>query len=334
MKNFNNLDSMLLKNKLNPSTSAVESNTLAIFSKRIHEEESSFYSEKTRNIKCQRKLNKSKEESNFISSFQDTDEIDENLINNSKGMDKNLPIFLLDDNDDAKISQPKMSKMYNINTINYIQSDHQNIIFPGYNKEVFTELFDFIFNKAPTDKLHSNRCCSCTMRDLINVFFPKLWMQDILIEHYFKHLAKNCKNELIVIFDSYFFVNFEKNGFEKATNSIKGPTKNVFDRDKVIIPTHLEGNHWTFTMVKIKSRFIHFYDSLKTNVYESEISLLADYLDIAYNKHKKPEDEEKIQWTLYCENSPLQTNDYDCGIFTCTNTRYVLLRKLLEYTQE
>jgi len=61
MKNFNNFDTMLLKNKLNPSTSAVESNTVAIFSKRIYEKESSFYSETTRNIKCQRKLNRSEE---------------------------------------------------------------------------------------------------------------------------------------------------------------------------------------------------------------------------------------------------------------------------------
>uniref|UniRef100_A0A2S2P5R4 Uncharacterized protein n=1 Tax=Schizaphis graminum TaxID=13262 RepID=A0A2S2P5R4_SCHGA len=136
----------------------------------------------TRNIKYQRKLNRSEEESNSTLSFQDTDEINENFINNGKGINKNLPIYQIDDDDDnvyiksTKISQPKMSEMYNINVVNYIQLDHQNIIFPGYNKEVFTELFNFIFNKASINKLHSNHCCSCTMRDLINVFFPKLWM--------------------------------------------------------------------------------------------------------------------------------------------------------------
>ncbi|XP_026815956.1 uncharacterized protein LOC113555670 [Rhopalosiphum maidis] len=441
MKNFNSLDTMLLKNKLNPSTCAdestsleyhedeplyeiscvdesdtnkeVESNTVVIFSKRIHEEESSFYGETSRNIKRQRNLNRVEEESNSISSFnetdtddvlysiinienevlnheeeynmdrfvdynytseteraandkhvlmqvdnfindsQDTDEIDncindgqnmnekdKNVMNNVKGIDKNLPIFSVDDDDDdeyAEINKPKQSKIfeaYHLNVIHYIESDRQDIIFPGYSKEIFTELFNFITNKTITDKLHSDRCCSCTMGDLINVFFPKLWINDMLIEHYFRLLVKNCKDELIVSLDSLFIIIFKAKGFEVATNSIKGPIKNVLDCDKVIIPTHVQGNHWAFTLVEIKKLKITYYDSIKSSTYQNEMTSLVTYLNEAYDKHKKPGDKESVSWSLFYGDCPSQTNDYDCGVFACTNARHAVLGKKVKYTQE
>jgi Ulp1 family protease len=97
---------------------------------------------------------------------------------------------------------------------------------------------------------------------------------------------------------------------EKPTKSIKGTVKNIFNFDKLIIPTNLQDIHWTFTVVDMKKRTITLCDSnsIKVNFYESEICLLLDYLNEAYNIIRKP-----------CQfKSQLQNNNYDCGIFTCT----------------
>uniref|UniRef100_A0A2S2PUJ3 Sentrin-specific protease 1 n=1 Tax=Schizaphis graminum TaxID=13262 RepID=A0A2S2PUJ3_SCHGA len=110
--------------------------------------------------------------------------------------------------------------------------------------------------------------------------------------------------------------------------------KNVFAYDKLIIPTLLKGNHWTFTAVNIKSRSITLYDSLKSSFYEDQIHLLVEFLNEAYNKYEKPDVEQKLQWILNFGDSPLQYNTYDCGVFTCTNAKHVLLEKPLYYTQE
>jgi Ulp1 family protease len=75
-------------------------------------------------------------------------------------------------------------------------------------------------------------------------------------------------------------------------------------------------------------------NSLKANFYETEICLLLDYFKDAYNIIRKQYDE-PFQWKLYHGKSPLQNNNYDCGVFTCTNARHILwLGKPLYHTQE
>ncbi|XP_060845254.1 sentrin-specific protease 1-like [Rhopalosiphum padi] len=224
-------------------------------------------------------------------SATDTQDMDQQLI---------LEVIDLVSSDDENVvgtSLPKISEKMNLGRINYIQSDRQNIIFPG-------------------------------------VFNPHLWMSDCTMEHYFSLLAKSCTDQLILSLPPVFFKDLVRGGFDKATNSMTATIKNVYAYDKLITPTYLEGNHWTLTVVNIKSRTITLYDSIKSSIYEDQINLLVEFLIESYKKYEKPVDEEQLQWTLDFGDSPLQSNTSDCGVFTCTNARHVLLGKPLYYTQE
>ncbi|XP_026806988.1 sentrin-specific protease 1-like [Rhopalosiphum maidis] len=218
--------------------------------------------------------------------------------------------------------------------INYIQSDRQNIIFPGYNREVFTELINCISSKRKNDVLQCQHSSICTMKDLLYVFNPRTLMNDTLMEHYFRLLAKSCTNQLILSLEPFFFNCLLNCGFDKATKSIRATIKNVFAYDKLIIPTQLEGNHWIFIVVKIKSRIITLHDSLRTSFYEDQLFLLVEYLNEAYNKFENPDEEQQLQWKLNFGQSSSQNNTYDSGVFTCTNARHVLLGKPLYYIEE
>ncbi|XP_060845208.1 sentrin-specific protease 1-like [Rhopalosiphum padi] len=184
-------------------------------------------------------------------------------------------------------SLQEISEKMNLSRINYIQSDRQNIIFPG------------LFNGT-----------------------------------LFQSFSRNCIDQLILSLPPVFFKDLVRGGFDKATKSMGATIKNLFFYDKVITPTHLEGNHWTFTVVNIKSRSITLYDSIKSSIYEDQINLLVEFLNHAYLKYEKPVDDQRLEWSLNFGESPLQNNTSDCGVFTCTNARHVLLGKPLYYTQE
>ncbi|XP_060846927.1 sentrin-specific protease 2-like [Rhopalosiphum padi] len=259
-------------------------------------------------------------------------------------MDKNLHLEVidLDTDDDCDVeinsggtSIATVSEKINLNRITYIKSNRQNIIFPGYNTKIYTELVNYICSKQKTDLLHSSQCCDSKIEDLLYVFNPRTWLNDRMIDHYFTLLTKSVKDHSIMSLDPFFLNCFAIYGMEKATKSIKGTVKNIFNFDKVIIPTNLQDIHWTFTVVDMKKQTITLYDSnsKKVNFYESEICLLLDYLNDAYNFIRKPYDK-PFQWKLRHGRSPLQNNNYDCGIFTCTNARHVLLGKSLYYSQD
>ncbi|XP_060845207.1 sentrin-specific protease 1-like [Rhopalosiphum padi] len=239
-----------------------------------------------------------------------------------------------DDENVVGTSLPEISKKMNLSRINYIQSDRQNIIFPGYNREIFAKLVNYISNKQNNDQLQCHHSFYCTMGTLLRVFNPHLWMSDCTMEHYFSLLAKSCTDQLILSLPPVFFKDLVRGGFDKATNSMTATIKNVYAYDKLITPTYLEGNHWTLTVVNIKSRTITLYDSVKSSIYEDQINLLVEFLIESYKKYEKPVDEQQLQWTLDFGDSPLQSNTSDCGVFTCTNARHVLLGKPLYYTQE
>jgi Ulp1 family protease len=129
------------------------------------------------------------------------------------------------------------------------------------------------------------------MGNLFNVFSPHLWMPESIMEHYFRLLVKSCSDQLVLSLEPFLFNNLLSDGFNIATNSMK---KNVYTYDKVITTTHLEGNHWTLTVVNIKSRSITLYDSVKSSIYEDQINLLVEFLNDAYIKYEKPVDEQRL----------------------------------------
>jgi sentrin-specific protease 1 len=241
------------------------------------------------------------------------------MFRDSQDMDEQL---ILEDNNDNSDN----------NELRCIQSNRRNIIFPGYNRKVFTKLVNFISSKEKNHVLKCQHSSFCTVKDLLNVFNPQTLINDTLMEHYFRLLAKSCKNQLVLSIEPFFLKYISKFRYDKATKSLRATIKNVFAYDKLIIPTHLQGNHWALIVVNIKNHTITIYDSKKTTFYEDQLFFIVKYLNKAYNKYENPD--VAINWTLRLGESPSQNNTYDSGVFTCTNARYVLLEKPLYYTKE
>jgi len=104
--------------------------------------------------------------------------------------------------------------------------------------------------------------------------------------------------------------------------------------DNLLIPAHVDGNHWIVLRVNFADQLIEVYDSMGTvnPTYNRHLEALRRYLFHDLHKHL-PEQ----SWPAYgawsrhwrtrnaSRMSPRQLNGYDCGVFTMVSS-YLLAR--------
>ncbi|MCJ1470589.1 hypothetical protein MMC07_009235 [Pseudocyphellaria aurata] len=125
-------------------------------------------------------------------------------------------------------------------------------------------------------------------------------------------------------FNTFFYKNLR----EKGTQSVKRwATKakigkeNLLKVKHVFIPVH-HGSHWTLLVISPMARTIEYFDSMggPADSYVQNVKLwLAEELGKGWK-----ENEWKVPTGSFGAG-PKQTNGSDCGVFTCTTARMVLL---------
>jgi Ulp1 protease family, C-terminal catalytic domain len=90
-----------------------------------------------------------------------------------------------------------------------------------------------------------------------------------MLDHRDKILCLNDKDRLPSFFADAIFMqllveNMEKKSEKALEDVVKRVTRyiDVFSCDKMFVPTNINNNHWTMTIVNFPMREIHYYDSL------------------------------------------------------------------------
>jgi len=145
---------------------------------------------------------------------------------------------------------------------------------------------------------------------------PGRWLSDAVLTAYFAlveahHSQAHGGKKRIHIFSPHFMTVFLKNGFKH----VKSWTKkfDLFALDKVLVPVHVNGNHWIMMVADMRAKTITTYDSLgKDNAWAAEA--LHRYLQFkAIDDDKNvPDDWEFIP---LLKDVPQQKNTFDCGVF-------------------
>ncbi|KAH0846570.1 hypothetical protein AYO21_12054 [Fonsecaea monophora] len=155
------------------------------------------------------------------------------------------------------------------------------------------------------------------------------WLNDEVINGYLKlvvaHGRQNDRPTQVPThhaFVSFFFNNLESRGYDSVkrwASRAKIGGKNLLETEAVFIPVN-SGSHWTLCVVSGKNRTIAHYNSLRGNGrrYVNVVkSWVAAELGTAYKES---------EWTLLeAGESPQQTNMDDCGVFTITSARQIML---------
>jgi len=143
------------------------------------------------------------------------------------------------------------------------------------------------------------------------------WLTGSAIEAYLHLLPERARQEglpSVYVFGSYFYTTLVSQGNAGVLRYTR--SDEIFSHDLVIIPNHLV-NHWTLTVVDMRSGLISTYDSkesLRASVKCEETVL--QYLKYEHwNKKGEPLPERfRVD---HPRDVPQQVGSNDCGIFTC-----------------
>lgn len=181
--------------------------------------------------------------------------------------------------------------------------------------------------------------CKLTRRDLGTLKAvegrdpPRGWLNDEVISACLQHVVdyglrksnhKIGETPKYHAFNTFFYMNLLEKGIKSIGNwatKAKIGKENLLDVERLFIPVH-SGRHWSLIVVSPIGRTIEYFDSLGGSAH-SYIHNMAVWLGAELGKLFKEE-----EWTVptgILGAGPRQSNNSDCGVFTCTNARMVLL---------
>jgi len=128
--------------------------------------------------------------------------------------------------------------------------------------------------------------------------------------------SKQKKPLNIHYFSTFFWTKLEKEGYQKGRLAKWTKKIDIFSKDTILIPVNHDNIHWTGAAINFRQKRIESFDSMhddRPHVFK----LLRQYLDLEHrDKKKTPFD--FTGWEDYTsEDTPMQDNGFDCGVFTC-----------------
>lgn len=171
----------------------------------------------------------------------------------------------------------------------------------------------------------------------IECLAPKTWLNDKVINFYFGLIQKHHermqhRHPKVLCMDTYHFQSIEMD-FERT----KDWKIDVFEYDFILFPINANQNHWIIVTIDFVKKEVVFYDSSKYNceVYSQTILEWISWAKI-YKKSCYSSKFERSEF-IY-KGSPLdlpkQLNNVDCGVFCCMIGRYIVNRKVFNFSEK
>ena len=110
--------------------------------------------------------------------------------------------------------------------------------------------------------------------------------------------------------------------------------KDVFSKDLIIVPIHVNGNHWTLAVINFTLKRFEYYDSLFGDPGDVLLNLRRWLEDESVDKRNTRFDASSYVDVVYKTSTPKQSNGYDYGVFMLTTARYLACDAKLTFTQE
>ncbi len=166
------------------------------------------------------------------------------------------------------------------------------------------------------------------------------WINDEIVNYYFAMIAEQCakKNLKVQVFSSFFLVKFIRDyDYYPVRNWTKKAGFKLEEMDKILVPVHVDGNHWSLAIINIAKRRLEYYDSMhrKNNVV---LDKLEKFINDEIKHHKGPNSllsMKENRWERYIpDHIPLQLNGNDCGIFMLMYAKYAANNKPFTFSQK
>lgn len=104
--------------------------------------------------------------------------------------------------------------------------------------------------------------------------------------------------------------------------------------NRIFVPVHEEKKeHWFLITIDFDTKLILSMDSLNENREEERRDML-EWVEIEWGRNPRwPGEFEKIEWRHKKAPVPVQTNQTDCGVFTCMLAAFASNKRQMKFTQ-
>ena len=162
------------------------------------------------------------------------------------------------------------------------------------------------------------------------------WLNDVVINAYFWLLVRRSRDggagvpspPKVWAHLSFFYSMLRDDGVGKVEGHSKR-SGNIFELDMMVMPVH-DGGHWTCGFVDFREKIIGRYDPLGGRL-AGFFSNMRKYL--GHEAWATGAALNADEWTEQSICGPMQTNDYDCGVFVCQFASCLLLGLPPHFTQ-
>lgn len=170
---------------------------------------------------------------------------------------------------------------------------------------------------------------------------PKQWLNDELINCYMSIINDESKKPengypKVHCFNTFFYVMLLNNGRGYSYQRVAKWTRtfDIFALDFLIMPIHMNNNHWCLAAINFKEKRVEYYDSMGGKN-TSCVNNLKSYLQDEH-KSKKGSEIDLSEWTTYTPGNsiPQQDNIYDCGVFMCQFAESIASGNTIDFVRQ
>jgi len=186
----------------------------------------------------------------------------------------------------------------------------------------------------PNDVLTSRFSVNLTRAHLV-CLRPGGWLNDEVINFYFKLLQERCKRipgmRRCWLPNSFFWPMLcgwqcQKYSYKDVKRWSKRAKVDIFQMDCMLFPMNVNGMHWAVGVVDFKDRGFRYLDSMFGSPHRNFVRFFRRYVNDEHrSKHGMPL-EDIHSWGMLEEplGVPQQRNGFDCGVFTCGFAEYLV----------
>ena len=184
-------------------------------------------------------------------------------------------------------------------------------------------------------------------RGHLRTLVPDVWLNDEIINFWLCVLVENHINTIgepkkIHCFSSFFWTRLMEGKNKLGSDSgyqytnVRRWTRNmdIFALDVILVPINEDRTHWVLAAIYPQQSQILFYDSFHSEGRQYLEALRQYVTDEAKSRNKKPREWTLVTGTAAGTDSPMQTNQVDCGVFACMAAEHLALGEPLTYTKE
>lgn len=176
-------------------------------------------------------------------------------------------------------------------------------------------------------------------REKIQCLRPATWLNDEVINFYFKLLQERCKRTCWFP-NSFFWPKLSSNTKEYSFKEVRRWTTkakvDIFALDHVVFPMNISDTHWALGVIDLKEKGFRYFDSMFCKPHKNFVPFLRRYVEDEHKAKKGGALEGVGDWPLikYKLSVPQQRNGYDCGVFTCFFADYFAAGQDMVFTQD